>query len=678
MSMKGLKTIAKNSSVLLKDNLMNIKMYHKILPLVILMTGFSLLSSAQVVVERSKDKVIISGTAYYIHYVKKGETAYSISRAYGVTVDELTRENPPALYGVNEGETLRIPVREIPQDQKVQAEPVRQRRDETRFDYHKLQPGETVYSVSRLYGVAENLIISSNPGIDINRLSVGSEIAIPKRQFMTDKVEFELQDGHYIFHRVVKGESLSSIAEKYGITIRELRRENRDVRFPQVGDYLRIPVPEAVTIAVADTVSADTVPVVSEEPVLLPHPSGYTPVRDLKGSMDLAVLLPFYLGENADRTDIDSSKIVKGKKIYKVVGRPDEWIYPRSLGFIEMYEGILLAADTLRALGLDVTLHVFDIKSDTVEITRLMLEGRLSDMDLIIGPVYSHNLAIVAKYAGEEGIPVVSPVPLMNNSGLVNNPVLFMSNSSLEVAQNTIALKVSEYTSNNFVFIHTDTAGNDQSVKYFKDRIFSELSSRLPYDEIRFKEFLFYNRSAFDNDSINRLSHALSDVTGNVIIIASEEAPVISETLMDIHNLSKKFDIKVFGYPALRGLENLDPKYFFELDILMYSPYWIDYIKRDVRHFNNDFRHKFLTEPAELSYAWQGYDIAYYFLSGLAIHGKDFIKHPEIHNPDLLQTEFDFRRKSVNDGFENQMLYLIRYTRDYEIQLAGKNGNPGQ
>jgi len=110
----------------------------------------------------------------------------------------------------------------------------------------------------------------------------------------------------------------------------------------------------------------------------------------------------------------------------------------------------------------------------------------------------------------------------------------------------------------------------------------------------------------------------------------------------------------------------------------MYSPYWIDYIKRDVRHFNNDFRHKFLTEPAELSYAWQGYDIAYYFLSGLAIHGKDFIKHPEIHNPDLLQTEFDFRRKSVNDGFENQMLYLIRYTRDYEIQLAGKNGNPVQ
>ena len=125
----------------------------------------------------------------------------------------------------------------------------------------------------------------------------------------------------------------------------------------------------------------------------------------------------------------------------------------------------------------------------------------------------------------------------------------------------------------------------------------------------------------------------------------------------------------------MRGLDNLDPKYFFDLDIFMYSPYWIDYNKRDVRNFNADFRHKFLTEPDELSYAWQGYDIVYYFLSGLAIHGKDFISHPEIHYPDLLQTEFDFKRKTISDGFENQKLFLIRYTKNYEIQMVTQNGS---
>ena len=71
---------------------------------------------------------------------------------------------------------------------------------------------------------------------------------------------------------------------------------------------------------------------------------------------------------------------------------------------------------------------------------------------------------------------------------------------------------------------------------------------------------------------------------------------------------------------------------------MVYSPYWIDYSKNDVKQFNSDFMKKFHTQPSEKSYAWQGYDIAYYFLSGLAIHGKEFIAHPEMHNPDLLQT----------------------------------------
>ena len=248
-----------------------------------------------------------------------------------------------------------------------------------------------------------------------------------------------------------------------------------------------------------------------------------------------------------------------------------------------MYEGILLAADTLRSLGLDINLNVFDIKSDTVELTNLINRGKLEGMDLIIGPVWSHNLSIVAAYAGPLGIPVVSPVQLFNNQVLLNNPDLFLANSSLEVAQKTLAKKVSEYYDHNFIFVHADTSGTDQDVKNFKNMILSELSKKMPYEEIKFKEFLFYSRSAFGNDSINRLGHALSEKSKNIIIIASEDAPVISETIQDIHAFFKKYDIKVFGYPALRDQNNLNPEYYFDLGLMLYSPYWIDYSKKDVR-----------------------------------------------------------------------------------------------
>ena len=389
--------------------------------------------------------------------------------------------------------------------------------------------------------------------------------------------------------------------------------------------------------------------------------------------MDVAVLLPFYLPENTDRTEIDSSRNVKGRKIYKVSKVDDDWIYPGSIDFLEMYEGILLASDTLCSLGLNITLHPYDIKSDTIEITKLINSGKLAGMDLIIGPVYSPNLAIVSEYSRNLGIPVVSPVPLMNNSALKNNPTLFMANASLEIAQKALAKKIGEYYDNNIVFIHADTSGLDEDVNRFKNLIFTELSYKLPYEEIKFKEFLFYSRAMFNNDSINRLSQALSERSKNIIVLASEEAPVISEVIDNVSSLSRRFNIKLFGYPVIRELDRLDQKELFDMDIMVYSPYWIDYSKKNVKRFNSNFSQKFHTQPLEKSYAWQGYDIAFYFLSGLAMHGKDFILHPEIHYPELLQSDYDFRRKEPGDGFENQKLFMIRYTKDYEVILEDEN-----
>lgn len=636
--------------------------------IIILFSIYCQVLTAQVPVETSKEKVIISGTAYYIHTVKKGQTAYSISRAYGISVQDLTAENPPALYGLKEGQVLRVPATGTGPKPSVAPPTVIMDKDEARFTYHKLNSGETVYSLSRLYGVSEAEILQSNAGIEINKLSVGSEIAVPKRDFMTQKERFADQDKKYIYHKVENGETLSSIAQKYGVTLRVLRRENRNMRFPQVGDYVRVPAAGLPDTEPEEPIAADTIREVIEEPVIkLERPLGFTPVKDLEGSINIAVLLPFYLNQNSRRVIVDSL-YVKGKKQYKYSNRPEEWIYPQSLDFVEMYNGILLAADTLRSLGLDINLFTYDISSDTIETKKLIRSGRLSDVDLIIGPVFSNNLKIVSKYAANLGIPVVSPVPLISNSVLSGNPTLFMTNSSLEVAQRTIAKKISENNHSNLVFIHTDSTDNDPDVKRFREYIFNELNQKMAYEDIRFRELIFYPRSAFGNDSINRISHTLSENSDNVVIIASEEPPVVSEIITIVHGLLKRFDVTVYGYPSMIYLDNLDPRIYFELDQLIYSPYKVDYSAHNVRKFNLNYMKKFLTMPLETSYAWIGYDIGYYFLSGIAIHGRDFLEHPEIHYPELLQNAFEFERGKLEDGFENQKLFKIRYSRDYVLR----------
>jgi ABC-type branched-subunit amino acid transport system substrate-binding protein len=299
-------------------------------------------------------------------------------------------------------------------------------------------------------------------------------------------------------------------------------------------------------------------------------------------------------------------------------------------------------------------------------------------MDLIIGPVYSKNLSMVASYANRYEIPIISPVPLINNAPLDNNPYLFKINPSIEVAQDAIAKRVINFWDNNFVFIHSDSTHVNQDIDLFKNKIIRELTTKIPYDNIKFMEHIFYSRSALGEDSINRLEHALSGQSRNFVIIASEDPPMVSECVANLKTLSKKFDIRLMGYPVMRELDNEDWKDYFDLGIEIYTPYWIDYKMSDIKNFDASYRKYFFTEPSESSFAWDGYDLMYYFLSGLAIYGKKFISDPDMHNPDLLITSFKFIRKNEGGGFENQKLYLIKYTNDMDVRLLEESGVTGK
>ncbi len=640
--------------------------------IILFLTGFP--SNAQVVVERSKEKVIISGVQYYVHVVKKGETAYSISKAYGLTVADLVKGNPQAASGINEGQSLRIPAALVTETLTPEQVSHQQARDDNKYIYHTLKQGETVYFLSKSYKVPVEDIVACNPGLDITKMSVGMEIAVQRKEPSPSRKTTDSSDKKHFFHKVLDGETLSSIADKYGISARDLKKENKDIKFPLAGDLIRVPGTKPLDNKTPESAKSEAAPLVEKEPQpVVVKPSGFTEFNSLSGTINVAVLLPFYLRENSTRESVDSSKTNKGKTIYKYTNRDEDWVYPRSLDFVEMYEGILLAADTLTSRGLNVNIYPFDIGRDSFELESLIRSGRLEKMDLIIGPVYSHNLSIVASYARNLGIPVVSPVPLQNNNVLAGNPGLFLANSTLEVSQKALARKVGEDHGRNIIFVNSDSTNTDEDVIRFHRILLKELSGKIQHNEVKFKEILFSGLSMFDTDSDSKLSGALSENSENIVIIASEDPPVISKVIVDLDGLSRKYDLKVFGYSTLMENVNIDPKYFFDLGLMVYSPSSIDYTKPNVIAFNSSFRKKFLTEPVEKSFAWQGYDIAYYFMSGLARRGKDFIEHPELHKPELLQTDFDFVRNRSGDGFENQKLYLIRYSKDYEVITVAGN-----
>ncbi|HCC69854.1 MAG TPA: hypothetical protein DEQ09_01675, partial [Bacteroidales bacterium] len=613
--------------------------------------------------EKSKDRVIIGGTSYYIHIVDTSQTLYSISKAYDVSTEIITKENPSAVYGLRIGQALKIPVIEQEQEKK---------KDTERYNYHILQKGESVYSLSRKYDVPEEQIIEANPEINIFDLHVGAEMAIPRKLFREQPQFFKTDEPGIILHRVEKGENYSSLARWYNVNVRDIRRINRGLLFPREGEIIRIPydiqeekqiIPEADSAVINDeklTYLFDGTPV------------DYTPVKDLEGKINVTLMLPLMLDENSSRKYIDSSDVHRqGRKKYKVVYRPSDWIYPRSEVFIEFYEGALLAIEALKQKGLDIDLQVFDTMRDSLRVERYLETGRLRDADLIVGPVYPDNLELVARYARRYRIPVVSPLASQKPEILRINPYLFKVQPSLNVVQDALAEEISNYYDHNLVFVHADSIWSPDLSIEFKDKIYRRLRLKVPFDDISFREVFFTSRSKY-NDTINIIDHAMTVDRPNLLILASDDEAVMSEVIVNVHALLRRYDVKLIGYPDIRWLDNLDPMYFYELGIMLFTPNWVDYGQNDVRQFLKKYRELFKMEPPMRSYAWQSYDIMYYFISGLAIHGSEFMYRPSMHKPDLLQVDFNFDRTGLMNGFENNRLYLIRFKPDLKVEFINK------
>lgn len=107
------------------------------------------------------------------HVVKKLETVYSISKRYGVSEEEIYRLNEGSQWGIREGQTLLIPQRKpdtiyVEAPAVVQAEP----------GIHVVQSGETLYSISRKYGLTVSQLLELNPQKHDAQIAAGERVVV--------------------------------------------------------------------------------------------------------------------------------------------------------------------------------------------------------------------------------------------------------------------------------------------------------------------------------------------------------------------------------------------------------------------------------------------------------------------------------------------------------------------
>jgi len=197
------------------------------------------------------------------HKVRRGETLARIAAKYDVSVADLMAWNDLASAKVKPGRSLMVaaPVddptlADIPRTQTAVAAPVEA--DEsprtpvaTEIARHKVRRGETLQRIARTYDVTVRELMEANH-LPSGHVKAGTTLKIP-RQGATERVadaetpaptERHTRSSNALAasHRVRRGETLSTIALKYGITSRELMAAN-GLRGPHLraGQSLRIP-----------------------------------------------------------------------------------------------------------------------------------------------------------------------------------------------------------------------------------------------------------------------------------------------------------------------------------------------------------------------------------------------------------------------------------------------------
>src|SRR5690606_27725639 len=105
----------------------------------------------------------VNGQVFVIHSVGERETLYGISRRYGASIESILKYNPNADAGLEIGQILKIPYTA----KKVQATGA--------GTTHTVAAKETMYSISRMYGVTVDDIKNWN-GLKDNTLSIGQQL----------------------------------------------------------------------------------------------------------------------------------------------------------------------------------------------------------------------------------------------------------------------------------------------------------------------------------------------------------------------------------------------------------------------------------------------------------------------------------------------------------------------
>jgi membrane-bound lytic murein transglycosylase D len=163
------------------------------------------------------------------HYVRKGQTLSSIARHYGVSVAELKAANELSGSTIVAGQRLVIPGRsDAPTYRAAASNPAAApvAAADAGPQVHTVRAGDTLWGIARQYGVSVPELAATNGIQTQTRLALGTRLTVPASSGTYTRIAAATETTRMTY-KVRPGDTLSQIAERFNVTIRQLMGWNQ-------------------------------------------------------------------------------------------------------------------------------------------------------------------------------------------------------------------------------------------------------------------------------------------------------------------------------------------------------------------------------------------------------------------------------------------------------------------
>lgn len=572
---------------------------------------------------KSESIVHIDGANYYIHNVRAGETLYSLSRLYGVTEDDVKSNNPFAREGLRPGQVLKIPVREQPVT----------KRTARLFEEHTVRQGETAYSIARSYGISVNTLVEDNPGIDPTLLPIDAQLNIRKKEMgQTQSWEIAKQwedyrdaanqvSDEYIYHIVKPGETLYSLSRMFGVPYETIKELNQLEDGLKANGIIRIPATPELK---AQTAQA-TEPAGQENTGRTESQTFGSGVRHprLSNTPNIAVMLPLEGSANND--------------------------------FVDFYRGALLALDDLKAAGHSLNVKLYNTDRTENKVYGIVSSAAFLNTDLIIGPVYESVMAPAVRYADGYRIPIVSPLASVRE---LDSDMLYQM--APDPATKYDKLRDLFHGGKNVILVSSGS-GDD---KDFEREITAELGAG------NYGRFTIGSSATASLIDWNR-ENVFVILAGTEIGVDKALASISSAYNNASARTSRKADITVVGSSRWAGYSStsIDKNLYFKLNVCFVTSYYVDRTNEAVARFEGRFLESYGDFPSRAAY--RGYDAVKLFAGALVRQGgapfSDKLAATNASAP--LQTPYRFVQTGNCKRYVNDQWTLVSFKNNYEIEV---------